>query len=117
MVFRCEDYPWSSYSSYITPSHNPHVDPFKTYSFFLEPVHISYQSYVENKLEKRGGVSMTSKVTSIGLKGLEGYKVSVEVRTMQGSESFVIVGLPDASVKESKERVTAGRFVTGLIFF
>jgi magnesium chelatase family protein len=50
---------------------------------------------------------MTSKVTSIGLKGLEGYKVSVEVRTMQGSESFVIVGLPDASVKESKERVTA----------
>ncbi|TMU83428.1 hypothetical protein FGG79_19665 [Bacillus sp. BHET2] len=26
---------------------------------------------------------------------------------MQGSESFVIVGLPDASVKESKERVTA----------
>jgi putative transposase len=56
MVFRCEDYPWSSYSSYITPSHNPHVDPFKTYSFFLEPVHISYQSYVENKLEKRGSL-------------------------------------------------------------
>ncbi|TMU83434.1 ATP-binding protein [Bacillus sp. BHET2] len=50
---------------------------------------------------------MTSKVTSIGLKGLEGYKVNVEVRTMQGTEAFVIVGLPDASVKESKERVTA----------
>ncbi|WP_179884933.1 hypothetical protein [Bacillus sp. AFS015802] len=44
---------------------------------------------------------MTSKVTSIALKDLEGYKVSVEVRTMQRSESFVIVGLPDASVKES----------------
>ncbi|UTE77492.1 transposase [Rossellomorea sp. KS-H15a] len=54
MVSRCEDYPWSSYSSYIKSSHNPHVDPSKTYSFFLEPVHISYQSYVEHKLEKRG---------------------------------------------------------------
>jgi magnesium chelatase family protein len=50
---------------------------------------------------------MTSKVTSVGLKGLEGYKVSVEVRVMQGAESFVIVGLPDASVKESKKRVAA----------
>jgi hypothetical protein len=50
---------------------------------------------------------MTSKVTSIGLKGLEGYKVNVEVRTMQGTEAFVIIGLPDASVKESKDRVTA----------
>jgi magnesium chelatase family protein len=50
---------------------------------------------------------MTSKVTSVGLKGLEGYKVRVEVRVMQGTESFVIVGLPDASVKEFKERVAA----------
>ncbi|MBH9967919.1 YifB family Mg chelatase-like AAA ATPase [[Bacillus] enclensis] len=50
---------------------------------------------------------MTNKVTSVGLKGLEGYKVSVEVRVRQGTESFVIVGLPDASVKESKERVAA----------
>jgi magnesium chelatase family protein len=50
---------------------------------------------------------VTSKVTSVGLKGLEGYKVSVEVRVMQGTESFVIVGLPDASLKESKERVAA----------
>jgi hypothetical protein len=31
-----------------------HIDPTKTYSFFLEPVHISYQSYVANKLKKRG---------------------------------------------------------------
>jgi magnesium chelatase family protein len=50
---------------------------------------------------------MTCKVTSIGLKGLEGYKINVEVRVRQGTESFVIVGLPDASVKESKARVAA----------
>ena len=48
---------------------------------------------------------MTVKISSIGLKGLEGYLVQVEVQISQGTESMVIVGLPDASVKESKERV------------
>jgi magnesium chelatase family protein len=48
---------------------------------------------------------MSAKITSIGLKGLEGYHVQVEVK--EGIESIVIVGLPDASVKESKERVSA----------
>ncbi|WP_153127254.1 YifB family Mg chelatase-like AAA ATPase [Peribacillus tepidiphilus] len=48
---------------------------------------------------------MTVKVSSIGLKGLEGYRVQVEVQVTPGTESMVIVGLPDASVKESKERV------------
>lgn len=50
---------------------------------------------------------MTAKVTSVGLKGLEGYCVQVEVRISPGTESMVIVGLPDASVKESRERVIA----------
>ncbi|WML58631.1 YifB family Mg chelatase-like AAA ATPase [Neobacillus sp. PS2-9] len=50
---------------------------------------------------------MTVKVSSIGLKGLEGYRVQVEVKIKSGTESMVIVGLPDASVKESRERVIA----------
>jgi magnesium chelatase family protein len=50
---------------------------------------------------------MSSKVTSIGLKGLEGYRVTVEVQAVTGVNSIVIVGLPDASVKESKQRITA----------
>lgn len=50
---------------------------------------------------------MTVKVSSIGLKGLEGYRVQVEVRISPGTESMIIVGLPDASVKESRERVIA----------
>lgn len=50
---------------------------------------------------------MSAKVTSIGLKGLEGYRVQVEVQVVEGMESIVVVGLPDASVKESKERVSA----------
>lgn len=48
---------------------------------------------------------MTVKISSIGLKGLEGYRIQVEVQITPGMESMVIVGLPDASVKESKERV------------
>jgi magnesium chelatase family protein len=50
---------------------------------------------------------MTVKTFSIGLKGLEGYLVQAEVRIKPGTESMVIVGLPDASVKESRERVIA----------
>lgn len=48
---------------------------------------------------------MTVKVSSIGLRGLEGYRVQAEVQISPGMTSMVIVGLPDASVKESKERV------------
>lgn len=48
---------------------------------------------------------MTVKISSIGLKGLEGYRVQVEVQISPGLPSMVIVGLPDVSVKESKEHV------------
>ncbi|MBI0577770.1 YifB family Mg chelatase-like AAA ATPase [Neobacillus cucumis] len=50
---------------------------------------------------------MSAKVTSIGLKGLEGYRVNVEVGTFVGNDSIKIVGLPDAAVKESKLRILA----------
>ena len=50
---------------------------------------------------------MCAKVTSIGLKGMEGYRVNVEVKTFVGNDSIRIVGLPDAAVKESKERIIA----------
>ncbi|MDF2855554.1 MAG: Mg chelatase, subunit ChlI [Neobacillus sp.] len=50
---------------------------------------------------------MCAKVTSIGLRGMEGYRVNVEVRSFVGQDSFRIVGLPDAGVKESKERIIA----------
>ncbi|MGQ4669009.1 YifB family Mg chelatase-like AAA ATPase [Metabacillus halosaccharovorans] len=50
---------------------------------------------------------MAVAVHSIGLKGLEGYLVSVEVEKLDGVESMVIIGLPGAAVKESKERVLA----------
>jgi magnesium chelatase family protein len=48
---------------------------------------------------------MATMITSIGLKGLEGYRVQVEIQLVHGNEGISIVGLPDASVKESKDRV------------
>ena len=42
---------------------------------------------------------------SISLHGLDGFLVSIEVDISFGMPCFEIVGLPDASVKESKERV------------
>lgn len=42
---------------------------------------------------------------SVALQGLQGYIVSVQVDISSGLPQFEIVGLPDASVKESKERV------------
>ncbi|MDL2288795.1 YifB family Mg chelatase-like AAA ATPase, partial [Oscillospiraceae bacterium OttesenSCG-928-F05] len=39
--------------------------------------------------------------------GVEGYEVSVEAFLSQGLPAFDIVGLPDAAVKESRERVRA----------
>lgn len=41
----------------------------------------------------------------MALQGLEGYLVSIQVDISNGMPDFQIVGLPDASVKESKERV------------
>ena len=50
---------------------------------------------------------MLSRINSFGLNGVKGYKVLVEVHVTHGLPRFDIVGLPDASVKESKERVTS----------
>lgn len=48
---------------------------------------------------------MIAKVYSCGLLGLDGYVVEVEVDVSSGIPGLDIVGLPDATVKESKERV------------
>ena len=42
---------------------------------------------------------------SIELEGLNGYLVSIQVDVSNGIPDFQIVGLPDTSVKEAKERV------------
>mgnify|MGYP002423956977 CR=1 FL=1 len=48
---------------------------------------------------------MLSIVKSMGLHGLDGYLIEVQVDVSAGLPSWEVVGLPDTSVKESKERV------------
>ncbi len=50
---------------------------------------------------------MVREVRSLGLAGIDGFDVSVECALSAGLPSFDIVGLPDAAVKESRERVKA----------
>ncbi len=59
---------------------------------------------------------MLSSVNSAGLSGIEGYKVTVETDSAPGMPAFDIVGLPDAAVKESRERVRAAVKNSGFSF-
>ena len=59
---------------------------------------------------------MLSRVYSCAVIGLEGVIIDVEVDTSQGLPAIVIVGLPDAAVQESRERVQAAIKNAGLTF-
>ena len=48
---------------------------------------------------------MLSTVKTIALHGLEGFLVDVQVDVSAGMPSWDIVGLPDASIREAKERI------------
>ncbi|MDD6603661.1 MAG: YifB family Mg chelatase-like AAA ATPase [Eubacteriales bacterium] len=59
---------------------------------------------------------MFAKVNSEGIFGIDSFDVQVEADISSGLPRFDIVGLPDASVKESRERVRASIKNTGLDF-
>ncbi len=50
---------------------------------------------------------MFAKINSLGLFGLNAFKVDVEIEISRGIPVFDIVGLPDTVVKESRERIKA----------
>ena len=59
---------------------------------------------------------MLAKVCSAALTGIEAYPVEVEVNAGWGDTLIVIVGLPDAAVKESRDRVTTALTNSGFKF-
>lgn len=59
---------------------------------------------------------MVSRIRSLGIKGIGGYEVSVECSIAQGLPGFEIVGLPDAAVREARDRVRAAIKNSGLKF-
>ena len=60
---------------------------------------------------------MTSRVDSVGLSGISGYPVMVECSISSGLPGFELVGLPDAAVRESRERVRAATSKTAVSAF
>lgn len=59
---------------------------------------------------------MVATVRSLGITGISGYGVSVETFLSGGLPAFDIVGLPDAAVRESRERVRAAVKISGAKF-
>ncbi len=59
---------------------------------------------------------MYSKIMTCVLEGLNGYAIEVEADIARGLQSFNIVGLPDISIKESKERVRSAISNSGYTF-
>ena len=59
---------------------------------------------------------MLSTVTSCGRQGIEGYPMRVEVDVRDGLPMVDVVGLPDAAVRESRERVRTALRNSGFPF-
>ncbi len=59
---------------------------------------------------------MLAKVCSAAVNGIEAYPVEVEVNAGWGDTLLVVVGLPDAAVKESRDRVVTALTNSGFKF-
>jgi magnesium chelatase family protein len=56
---------------------------------------------------------VTQKIKCFALNGIDGHVVDVEIDISRGMPGFTLVGLPDTSIKESKERVSSAIKNTG----
>lgn len=59
---------------------------------------------------------MLSRIYTAGLCGIDGMIITIECSTMKRMPVFDIVGLPDASVKESKDRIRSALRQSGYEF-
>ena len=59
---------------------------------------------------------MTSTIYSAGLFGIDGFEVTVECSAWDRIPAFDLVGLPDAAVKEAKNRVRSACENSGFVF-
>ena len=57
---------------------------------------------------------MVVRVATVAFEGIEARPVDVQVQVSSGSVTFVLVGLPDKAVAESRERVRAALTASGL---
>jgi magnesium chelatase family protein len=55
-----------------------------------------------------------AKAFAVGLVGLSGTIIEIEAEISSNLPSFVLIGLPDASLSEARDRVRAAAFNSGL---
>src|SRR5680860_1920550 len=60
--------------------------------------------------------SVFASVPTFALEGVDAREVTVEVDIRRGLPAFTIVGLPDAAVREARERVRSALLNSGLDF-
>ena len=60
---------------------------------------------------------MLSNIKTMTLQGLDGILITVEIDTTEGLPCWEIVGLPDASIKESRERIKSAIKNSGYDFY
>jgi len=56
---------------------------------------------------------MLATISSATLSGIDGVQISVEVHVANGLPGFTVVGLPDASCREARDRVRAALLTSG----
>ena len=59
---------------------------------------------------------MLASMATFAIEGVDSHEVTVEVDVRQGLPAFTLVGLPDAAVREARERVRAATLNSGLEF-
>ena len=59
---------------------------------------------------------MICSINTMGVNGIQGSRITVECYISNGLPAFDIVGLPDAAVKEARERVRAAVKTSGMKF-
>jgi len=65
---------------------------------------------------EEGGCIMICSIQTLGVTGIKGNSIVAECYISNGLPGFDIVGLPDAAVKEARERVRAAAKSSGLAF-
>lgn len=71
---------------------------------------------MQNSMKKVRQNSLISKVHSAAVNGIHAFPIEVEVRVSRGDTRILVVGLPDAAVRESRDRVTTAIDSSGFTF-
>ena len=88
------------------------------FSLCLEPFFLNHTapSFYNSPPRPSERNLMLAKVRSVALVGIDAHLIDVEVDIAGGLPQFSVVGLPDATVRESRDRVRSALKNTGLPF-